>query len=214
MEFSGPDPDVLRTLADEAKTIFRNAPSIVGVTDNWKNPTKRLTPDYSVYKAQKLGLSRSDLANSILVATDGMPIGGLYEGDVQLPIILKTTSNIAENMEGLRSIPVWGKRSKHSTPLDQVVDNIELRWEDELVHRYNGKRALKVQGGLRDGVTAAEAQSQIEDKINAVKLPEAYSLRWDGKLAVSKEANDALFQFLPLGLGLNAHHHRRHFLIF
>ena len=202
VEFLGPDPYVLRQLASEAKTILRKEPRIVGVTDNWKNPTKKLTPLYSVFKAQKLGLNRSDLANSILVATDGMPIGALYEGDTQLPIMLKTTNDIAENIEGLRSIPVWGQQSKKSTPLDQIVDDIDLRWEDELVHRYNGKRALKVQGGLIDGVTAAEAQSLIEDEINAIKLPESYSLRWDGKLAKSNEANDALFKFLPLALGL------------
>ncbi len=202
VEISGPDPYVLREIANEAKIIFSNEESIVGVTDNWKNPTKKLVPNYSVFKAQKIGLSRSDLANSILVATDGMPIGGMYEGDIQLPIILKTTSNIADNMDGLRSIPVWGQQSRKSTPLDQIVDEIDLRWEDEAVHRYNGKRALKVQGEAKDGITAAEAQANIEDEINRLELPEGYSLRWDGMQAKSNEANDALFKFLPLALGL------------
>ncbi len=202
VEFSGPDPSVLRQLAEEAKRIFRNEPMIIDVTDNWKDATKKLSPNYSVQDAQRLGLSRNDLANSILVATNGMPIGSYYEGTEQIPIILKTDTEIADNMESLLSIPVWGQQSTRSIPLNQIVNKIELKWEDESVHRYNGKRALKVQGDVMDGYTATQVQVKIEDQVNAIKLPKGYSIRWDGTYAKSNEANDALFKYLPLAIGL------------
>ncbi|NJO91934.1 MAG: efflux RND transporter permease subunit, partial [Chloroflexia bacterium] len=202
VEFSGPDPLVLRQLAEEAKTIMKNEPSFEIVTDNWKNPTKKLTPKYSVDRAQKLGLTRKDMANSILVATTGMPIGAFYEGDKQIPVVLKTDKDIAQNMEGLLSIPVWGERSVTSVPLNQIADTISLKWEDELVNRFNGKRAIKVQANVFDGVTAFEAQAKIQEKIESMELPDGYTMRWDGETASSSEANSALFAFLPLAVGL------------
>ena len=202
IEFSGPDPMVLRQLAEEAKVILKNEPLFSVVTDNWKNPTKKLVPAYSVDRAQTLGLSRSDMANSILVATDGMPIGVYYEGDEMIPITLKTDSDIAQNMEGLLSIPVWGQQSRSSVPLNQITDTIVLNWEDQLVNRYNGKRAIKVQADAIEGVTAIEAQLKIQEQIDAMELPDGYSMRWDGENASSAEANAGLMAFLPLALGL------------
>lgn len=202
VEFSGPDPLVLRQLSEQAKQILKQEASFALVTDNWKNPTKKLRPKYSVEKAQKLGLSRSDLANSILVTTNGMPIGAYFEGDTQIPIVLKTNTNLSQNIDAISSIPVWGQQSQMSVPLSQIVDTIDLVWEDELVHRFNGKRAIKAQANKIEGVTSANAQAKVQAQIEAIILPAGYSMRWDGETASSEEANNALFTFLPLALGL------------
>ncbi|MCG8412274.1 MAG: efflux RND transporter permease subunit [Bacteroidales bacterium] len=202
VEFQGPDPLVLRKMAEQAKKIFRDEPTIVSVTDNWKNRVKTLNPVYSVEKAQSLNLTRKDLANSILVTTNGMPIGAFYEGDVKIPIMLKTAEPVARNIKQLLSAPVWGQQSRFSVPINQIVDTIGLNWEDDLVCRLNGKRAIKVQGDALEGLTAAQAQSKIQQKIEAIQLPEGYTMEWDGTVASSGEANSALFMFLPLALGL------------
>lgn len=201
VEFAGPDPEVLNSLAEQAKAIMKESLVFEVVTDNWKNPTKKLTPSYSVDKAQKLGLSRKDMANSILVVTNGMPIGAYYEGDKQIPLVLKTDTDIAQNMEGLFSVPVWGQQSQTSVPLNQIVDTIGLKWENELVNRFNGRRAIKVQADTYDGYTAAEALLKVQEMVEAIELPRGYSLRWDGELSDSAEANTALFSFLPLAVG-------------
>lgn len=201
-EFSGPDPLILRQLSEQAKQIFKQESSFAIITDNWKNPTKKLVPKYAVEKAQKYGLSRNDLANSILVTTTGMPIGAYYSGETQIPIILKTNSNIAQNIDAISSIPVWGQRSQMSVPLGQIVDTISLVWEDELVHRFNGKRAIKIQANTIEQVTSVEAQAKIQAQVEAIELPSGYTLRWDGETASSEDANSALFAFLPLAMGL------------
>ncbi len=202
VEFSGPDPLILRQLSEQAKQIFKQEPSFNLVTDNWKNPTKKLRPKYSVEKAQKLGLNRSDLANSILVTTNGMPIGSYFEGDTQIPIVLKTNTNLAQNINAISSIPVWGQQSQMSVPLGQIVDTISLVWEDERVHRFNGKRAIKAQANTVTGVTPAKAQAKVQAQMESIILPKGYSMRWDGETANSSEANSALMTYLPLALGL------------
>ena len=202
VEFIGSDPAILRDLAEQAKDVFRQEPLTVSITDNWKNPTKKLTPEYSVDRAQRLGLSRSDMGNSILVATNGMPIGAYYEGDKMRPIVLKTSNNVAQNMEDLLNIPVWGQRSQKSSPLAQIVDTLGLEWENAQVHRLNGKRAIKAQCDASPGYTDLEVQNLLREKIEAIELPHGYEMNWEGSTAQSGEANAALFKFLPLALGL------------
>jgi len=67
VEFTGADPAVLRDLTEQAKTVMLQEPTAINVTDNWQNKTKVLTPVYSEEQSQRLGLTRSDMANSILV---------------------------------------------------------------------------------------------------------------------------------------------------
>jgi len=203
-QFIGPDPAVLKDLANQAKKIFLEEPAAINVTDNWKNQTKKVVPQYSVEKAQPLGLSRSDMGNSILVATNGMPIGAIYEGDEMRPIVLRTRTNLGDNVEKLMNIPVWGQYSTKSVPLSQIADTLRVDWDYELVNRQDNERSIKAQCDAADGYTAAEVQAKFQAKVEAIDLPDGYQLRWDGATASSEEANSSLFMFLPLAIGLMA----------
>lgn len=203
-QFSGPDPAVLKDLANKAKKIFLEEPAAIDVTDSWKNQTKKLVPEYSVERAQPLGLTRSDMGNSIKVATNGMPIGAIYDGDRMLPIVLRTSNNVGNNLEQIMNIPVWGQRSTASVPLSQIADTLKVTWDYELINRKDNMRTIKAQCDAARGYTAAEVQAKFQDKVEAIDLPDGYELTWEGATSRSSEANSALFMFLPLAIGLMA----------
>jgi len=203
-QFSGPDPAVLKDLANKAKKIFLEEPAAVDVTDNWKNQTKKIVPEYSVERAQPLGLTRSDMGNSIKIATTGMPIGAIYNGDRMLPVVLRTSGNVGNNLEQVMNIPVWGQRSTASVPLSQIADTLKVSWDYELINRIDNMRSVRAQCDAAEGFTAAEVQAKFQDKIEAIELPDGYQLKWEGATSRSSEANSALFQFLPLAIGLMA----------
>jgi multidrug efflux pump subunit AcrB len=202
IQFSGPDPKILRQLSAQAEGIFKNEPKIENVTNNWRNQSKKLSPKYAVNRAQKLGLSRNDMGNSILIATNGMPIGAFYEGETKMPIILKTNNDVANNIESLLSIPVWGQRSQYSVPLNQIVDTVVLGWENMSVTRIDGQRAIRAQGDAIEGISAATGYALVKDAIAKIDIPYGYSMKWEGAVSGQEEANAALFKFLPLALGL------------
>ena len=203
-QFTGPDPAVLKDLATKAKKIFLDEPTATYVTDSWKNQTKKFVPEYPVERPQPLGLTRSDMGNSILVATNGMPIGAVYEGNRMLPIVLRTDTNLGENLEQLMNVPVWGQYSRASVPLSQIADTLKATWDYELINRLDNQRSIKVQCDAVKGHTAAEVQAKFQAKIEAIELPDGYELKWEGATAKSGEANQALFMFLPLAVGLMA----------
>ena len=202
VQFTGPDPAVLRDLAEQAKAIMYNEPTTSAVTDNWKNKVKVLNPNYSVEQARQQGISRSDLANAIAVGTDGLTVGVMREGKNTLPIKLKLDEPIGNNVDKITSLPVWGMYNPSSVPLGQVVDGIEIKWEDNEILRYDGQRAIKAQCEPIQGYLITEVEAKLKPIINEIELPEGYTMEWKGSGAESAESMANLMKFLPLALGL------------
>jgi len=200
--FSGPDPDVLRDLAEQAKTIMRNEPTTTAVNDNWKNKVKVLTPEYSVERARQVGISRKDMANAMTIGSDGLIVGAMMEGNMTLPIKLKLNESISENVEKLTSLPIWGMYSQSSVPLGQVAEDIEIKWENDEVYRYDGERAIRAQCDPIQGVLTTDVEAKLKLEIDQIELPHGYTMEWKGSSESSSEAQSNLLMFLPLALGL------------
>jgi multidrug efflux pump subunit AcrB len=202
VQFEGPDPAILRELAEEAKAIMRAEPKAQAVTDNWKNKVKTLNPVYSVEKARKVSVSRSDVSNALAISSDGMIVGLLHEGDRGLPIRIKLDQSVEQDINQIQRIPVWSTYSEQSVPLAQVTDDIEMKWEDNEIFRYNGRRAIRAQCDPAQGVLSAELEVLLKDKIGAMAIPEGYTISWKGTGEDSAESQSNLFKFLPVALGL------------
>ena len=71
VEFSGPDPAVLRDLTAQAAAIMEESPSLQMVTSDWEPKVPVLIVDYNQPVARNIGLSRQDIGLSLMSATDG-----------------------------------------------------------------------------------------------------------------------------------------------
>ncbi|WP_075591629.1 efflux RND transporter permease subunit [Labilibacter marinus] len=200
-KFTGPDPAVLRDLSVQAEEIMRGSEFCEIATNNWKNQSKVLTPEYSVDQARLQGISRSNVANSLAIASNGMPVGAIHQGVDVLPVILKMNEPVGSRVENIESVPVWSN-SMSSVPLAQVIDSVTVSWENKQIRRYNGLRAIKSQSNPKLGITAPELWNDIHAQVEAIKLPHGYELEWLGEHKDSKEANADLFALLPLALGI------------
>ena len=222
--FSGPDPAVLKDLAARAQQIMEDEPSATLVTNNWEPETPVLMVDYYQPIARRAGLSRSDVGLSLLAATEGMPVGSYYEGTTALPIYVKSVDNKGGELEGLENVPVWsvlpslnglnGETVKElllgtlkeedllaetvgSTPLTQATRGVELEWEDPVVWRYNGQRAIKARCNTAAGYTAESVRQNLMPAMDTLTLPEGYSMQWLGEHKASSEAMRYLFKNVP-----------------
>ena len=222
--FTGSDPAVLKELSAKAERIMKDEPSAMLVRNDWEPMKPVLTVDYHQPVARTAGLSRSDIGVSMLAATDGMPVGSFYEGTHSLPIYIKSVDNKGEKLESLNNIPVWsmmpsmaaisGETLKGllmgtikseellsetigSIPLNQATRGIQICWEDPVVRRYNGQRAIKAQCNNAPGHTAAEIRAALMEKIDTITLPEGYSKQWLGEYRASSESTKYLFRSLP-----------------
>jgi multidrug efflux pump subunit AcrB len=81
--------------------------------------------------------------------------------------------------------------SVHTVPVGQVIDGIEMPWEDPIIWRWDRRRAITVQCSPNN-VTAPTLRNAVVDQFNAIELPPGYRLDWDGEYWSAKQSQDAL----------------------
>ncbi|MFI3288456.1 MAG: efflux RND transporter permease subunit [Rikenellaceae bacterium] len=227
--FKGPDPDVLRDLTRKAQDIMAECDDITLITSDWERKVPMLEVDYNQPTARALGLSRQDVGLSLLASTEGLPVESIYSGAVSQSIVVKCVDRDGNPIEALEIAPIFsmlpslsvlneetarglmtGAVSKEdiiaqalaTTPLSQAVDGIKLKWEDPVVIRHNGQRAMRAQCNTLPGVGAEDARKQIKEAVEAIELPSGYSLTWQGEYDAKSRSMKYLFGNLPLAIVL------------
>lgn len=228
VEFSGPDPAVLRDLSHQAEAIMRRCPYVdpYSVQNNWKPTGKAMVAEYVQQDALRSGIARGDVANALLAATDGMPVGVLNDQDRMVMLNLQVRNADGSRISNLNDIPVWSMMNVHfsneelqgalgggnamgelqdkvfrATPLGNVAKDIRLDWDEDVVLRLNGRRIIEAECDPNpdcDAATPAKVVSLIKDEIEAIPLPAGYAMRWVGEGEVQGEAIGNLMRFVPL----------------
>ena len=73
--FSGPDPDRLRALADEAIKIIRDDGGAVCVRNDWREREKVIRPDLLEQPARRNGITRVEVAQALETGFEGRAVG-------------------------------------------------------------------------------------------------------------------------------------------
>lgn len=226
--FNGPDPQVLHQLTDSAMAIVRNSDKVCLPTSDWEPQVPVLTVDYNQQAARTSGLSRGDVALSLMSYTDGIPVGTFYDGIHPENIYVKCHTDKGEEVENLDRVNVFGmmpnvgnvfnrstvqklmsgrldkddviRQVTSTTPLSQVSKGIDIRWEEPVVVRYNGQRQQRLQCSPASGVSTESARQSIAKTIESMSLPEGYSLSWEGEYKASTQSKQYLFKGFPLSV--------------
>lgn len=198
-KFTGPDPKVLRTIAEEAKQIMVNDGQALSIKDNWREPVPVIEPIYAEKAAQRIGVSREDLATALERNFSGQSVGAYREGDELIPIITRATENERTRIDDIRNVLVVSSITGESIPIDQVVDGYKTVWRDGLVRRVNRDWELIVQADPIPGVLTSDVFNRVRPHIESIDLPDGYSLDWGGEYGDSKESNENLASTIPLG---------------
>ena len=226
--FNGPDPQVLHQLTDSAMAIVRNSDKVCLPTSDWEPRVPVLTVDYNQQAARTSGLSRGDVALSLMSYTDGIPVGTFYDGIHPENIYVKCHTDKGEEVENLDRVNVFGmmpnvgnvfnrstvqklmsgrldkddviRQVTSTTPLSQVSKGIDIRWEEPVVVRYNGQRQQRLQCSPASGVSTESARQSIAKTIESISLPEGYSLSWEGEYKASTQSKQYLFKGFPLSV--------------
>ncbi len=224
--FSGPDPAVLHQLVDSARAIVEASDKVYLATSDWEPQVPILSIDYDQASARNSGLSRGDVAMSMMAYTGGVPIGTFYDGINPENIYVKCTDENGKNVENLENARVFGtipnigqflNRSTmqklmtgtvrredvienliQTTPLKQVSHGLDIKWEEPVVVRNNGQRTQRLQCSPCPGVGTEAARQAIAEEIEKIELPEGYSLSWEGEKKASDQSMKYLFNGFPI----------------
>jgi len=231
VEFTGPDPAVLRDLSERAQEVFRKNQYAdpYTISDDWEPLGQALVAKYNQASGRRAGPTRSDVSNAILAATDGLPVGEYFEGETKIGINLKMRKGDGSKVQRLGEIPVWSTLPNVSAvneksiqklmyggksldelkneivspvPLNAVTDGVDLAWQERVVRRVNGQRAIQAQCDPLEGYSPALVRTASLEEISNIELPDGYEMKWVGEQELQGDALRNIFRYLPISIML------------
>ncbi|MCQ9379692.1 efflux RND transporter permease subunit [Methyloversatilis sp. XJ19-49] len=197
--FRGPDPQVLRGLADEAKAVMAKDPEALAIQDDWRQQVPVVAPRFSVEAAQRAGVLPSDIAGALEHNYVGQQIGVYREREKLIPIVARAPAAEREGVEDLRSVQVFSPTAGRFVPVEQFIEGTETRWENAIIRRENRFPMIKAQCDPPAGQLSAPLFERLRPQIEAIALPPGYALEWHGEHKASTEANEGLATAAPYG---------------
>lgn len=228
--FKGPDPAVLKQLSAQAEKKMRECKYVdaYSVSNNWKTKGKALVADYVKTNALRAGISRSNVADALMAATDGLPVGVINDQDKTVVVNMLVRQEDGSRIQNLHDIPVWGNVNLNpndlaglmtgatdaeqlkedmfrTVPMSSVTDSIRLDWEEDFVYRVNGERTIEAQCDPNTELfqgTTAKVEQELKSAIAAIPLPAGYSMDWGGETKLQRESTANVLKYVPLTLFL------------
>ena len=190
--FIGDDIDTLRRLTQAAEEIMWRTPGTVNIRNSWGNRVPTWLPLYSQMKGQRIGVTRSQMAQGITIATQGYRLGEYREGDQFMPILLKDENIDTYNLTNLQALPIFTPAGKVYS-IEQATDGFRFEYRGGVVKRYNRQRVMKAQCDPGRGVNTMRLYAALRDSVlRGVVLPEGYSMKVFGEQESQQESNSAL----------------------
>ncbi|MCF7993212.1 MAG: efflux RND transporter permease subunit [Thiohalocapsa sp.] len=197
--FRGPDPAVLRQLAEEAKAIMAADPGAVAVQDDWREKVAVLRPEIDRVAAERAGVDASQISAALNRAFSGTQVGVYREGDTLVPIIARAPLAERDEAAALNNVQVYSPTAGRYLPVGQLIRGTDLEWVDAIVRRVDRFPTLKAQADPLPGELSGPLLERLKPKVEAIALPPGYALEWHGEDKASREANAGLALSAPYG---------------
>ncbi len=163
----GPDPTVLRELADGVKAIMRTNPNTRGVNDNWNESVKVLRLEVDQDKARVLGVSSQSIAQAAKTILSGMTVGQYRDGDKLIDIVLRQPLEERDAISDLGNAYLPTASGK-SIPLTQIAKPT-FTWEPGVMWREGREYAITVQSDALEGMQGATLTAQLQPELKTLQ---------------------------------------------
>ncbi|MDQ6530973.1 efflux RND transporter permease subunit [Flavobacterium sp. LHD-85] len=203
-----PAPLEVRVIGDNLNDQKRVAQQVAAIMENAQGTNWTRTSYQEDYygvkvvlkedKAERLGVSSSAVAQTLGAGLKGFPVSTLYEGDKPIDILLRLDSKNRSNFTELENITistVYGTK----VPLKEVAD-ISPAWHTGVIAHRNGLRTLTVMTEAQKGIKAAKILTEIQPKIDQIKLPDGIKLVYGGEFESTNETGPGMMMSLGISL--------------
>lgn len=181
--FSGKDTKVLRMLSEQAMEIMRQDNAATFIHDDWRQKVKTIDVKLAEAQAKSAGITRSMINDAIKASFSGTMAGLFREGTDMIPIVFRSPERERRNVDSLLDVQVFSTLHGKYVPIQQVVESVETGYVDSVIRRKNRSRTITAQCDPKFG-TADELFKRLRPHIEAISMPEGYSLEWGGNMKI------------------------------
>ena len=182
--------------AEKIMRIFQQQPELTLVRTDFNEPQATTTVRLKEDEATRIGITNIQLESTLAMRYgSGMGIANVWEGDKQVPVVLKSTHADNAGTHDLKDeqLPVMG--GLKTVPLRQVADIVPSTEYGQIVRR-NGIPTITIMAELKRGENAQAVTSLLQEKVKDVKLSDGTELAFGGDVEKGNETMG------PMAIGL------------
>lgn len=199
---SGPDPEKLRSIADEVRKVMAASPLMRTVNTDWGNRVPVLHFTLQQDRLQAVGLSSASVAQQLQVLLSGAPVTAVREDIRSVQVVMRSAGQTRLDPARLADFTLVGDSGRR-LPLSQV-GSVEVRMEDPVLRSRDRTPTITVRGDIADGVEPPDVSTAINQQIQPIlnSLPQGYAITMGGAIEESNKANGAMLPLFPIMLAL------------
>src|SRR5690606_6755882 len=148
--------------------------------------------------AQRYGLSRSDVADTLFARSFGIPAEQYRQEREPISIVLRSTEGIHSAMTDVLSSYIYNNRGD-AIPLS-LIARVQPDWQVAGIQHKKGQRLYSVTAGLAEGYSFSQILDELNVMLEQQPLPPGTRMELGGDLESSGEANQAILRTAPIGM--------------
>jgi len=192
----GDDLKVLEEKADQIAGIMHGIKGVedLGVFRVLGQPNLNVTVDRD--QAARYQINVADVQDAIQSAVGGNALTQVLQGEARYDLALRYLPQYRDTKEAIEKIRVLAP-SGERVSLAQLC-NIRVAEGGSEIYREKNRRYIAIKYSVRGrdlGGTVREAMAKVDKE---VKLPQGYTIDWEGEYASQKRANARLLIVLPI----------------
>lgn len=207
---AGTSRDELTALKDELLIKARQSSLLTAIREGALSETPQLKIDIDNGKATALGLSLSDVANTLTSAWAGTYVNDFIDGGRVKKVYVESDAEYRSKPEDLNEWHVRGKNADGETTMTPFSAFSTASWSNapQSLSRFNGISSYEIQGAPASGVSSGQAMAEMErltQEVGQGKLSYAWSgLSYQEKLSSGQSTMLYAISILVVFLALAA----------
>jgi len=194
----GPDPDELRTIANQVQAVMRANPHTRQVNQDWgeRSPTLHFVLDQD--RLQLMGLSSNEAAQQLQFLLTGVAVTQVREDVRTVQVVARSAGPERLDPARLDEMTLTSRMGR-MVPLSQI-GHVEIRPEDPILRRRDRTPTITVQSDFDEAMQPPEVSMEIENALAPIiaRLPNGYRIETGGNIEDSAKANSALLPVFPV----------------
>ncbi len=178
------DIQTLRNIASQAMDIIRPSPGVSVLRDDWSPDSPQVKIEIEPDRANLVGISNADVANSSAAAISGAPVGTFKEGNKSIPIVARLRTQERSQLSQIENLYVYSSQQNTRVPLLSVA-TVKNILETGRIRRREHFRTISILCFPAPGILASEVLGPVESKLKDLqkRLPPGYQLQIAGEKA-------------------------------
>lgn len=198
--FYGENLDSLHVVAERLMERMHQMPELEWVHTDFMQPYPIINVTLDPVASAQLGITRTTAALALSATSSDLRIGQLWEGDYELPIVVKDNTDMTySDIQDLglatpMSMLSGGLHTTNSTvPLRQVA-SVSPKWSESRIMHRAGERCITVTAQFAQGVYTSPVEQRIAKMMtDEIQLPAGVRCEVGGEIEYGNEALPQIF---------------------